>query len=602
MIYLGEIMIVAVFSFCTWIFGNGDLTPNNMKLVYPLQEVAKLECRSEEWAKLDDSCKINLPLIQNADYQKYAGNKLYTDIYTVLFGGNYLSGWAVDQGSHYGVDIASAKGTPLYSIANGKVYYAGPQAGYGNVVKIQFIYNGVLYFATYGHMDTISVQKGQPVSVGQKIWTIWNSGTTIGWLGGNHVHFEINKGTTGKPVYAFQNCADLKKWGIEVINQGLCRAEMFEHNLDPIPFLENAKAQLPHSASADAQEHNAAPQLSLTEMQDRKHLLKIAQLYVNSPYILGATGTLPGEPTDCSQYTKTIFGQVGITLEKMAADQASQFSSGGYWYEDISKAKVGDLIFFKNTYATPDNREITHVSIYAGENMLIHASADKVKITPFDQYWKEHFKGVGSFSQFALAYNKQKAESSYQKLSNIGKETPTQPEHPSAPVLTPSPEQKVPEQKPTQPAAPTPQPAQPSVPSPEQKAPEQKPTENQNSGLLNSLVQLDESRLDAVGKKFFSEWDISFTGNLQSQLKKWETTTFKLQIKNKANGSAYNGVLKQPIVLVASSTNLSIDPVAISFVKDWQVEIKLTAQQSGPVYTAINMGVNKMGGLNMQIY
>ena len=125
--------------------------------------------------------------------------------------------------------------------------------------------------------------------------------------------------------------------------------------------------------------------------------------------------------------------------------------------------------------------------------MLIHASADKVKITPFDQYWKEHFKGVGSFSQFALAYNKQKAESSYQKLSNIGKETPTQPEHPSAPVPTPF---------------------------PEQKAPEQKPTENQNSGLLNSLVKLDESRLDAVGKKFFSEWDISFTGNLQSQLKK----------------------------------------------------------------------------------
>ena len=152
--------------------------------------------------------------------------------------------------------------------------------------------------------------------------------------------------------------------------------------------------------------------------------------------------------------------------------------------------------------------------------MLVHASADKVKITPFDQYWKEHFKGVGSFSQFALAYNKQKAESSYQKLSNIGKETPTQPEHPSAPVPTPAPEQKVPEQKPTQPSAPTPQPAQPSVPSPEQKAPEQKPTENQNSGLLNSLVKLDESRLDAVGKKFFSEWDISFTGNLQSQLKK----------------------------------------------------------------------------------
>ena len=106
---------------------------------------------------------------------------------------------------------------------------------------------------------------------------------------------------------------------------------MFEHNLDPIPFLENAKAQLPYSASVDAQEHNAAPQLSLTEMQDRKHLLKIAQLYVNSPYILGATGTLPGEPTDCSQYTKTILLSVSVKQTYQQSNlldlQNSQFLS-----------------------------------------------------------------------------------------------------------------------------------------------------------------------------------------------------------------------------------------------------------------------------------
>ena len=48
----------------------------------------------------------------------------------MLFGGNYNSGWRTDLGSHYGVDIATAKGTPLYAVADGKVYFAGQQAGY----------------------------------------------------------------------------------------------------------------------------------------------------------------------------------------------------------------------------------------------------------------------------------------------------------------------------------------------------------------------------------------------------------------------------------------------------------------------------------------
>jgi hypothetical protein len=34
------------------------------------------------------------------------------------------------MGSHYGVDIATSKGTPLYAIADGKVFFAGQQAGY----------------------------------------------------------------------------------------------------------------------------------------------------------------------------------------------------------------------------------------------------------------------------------------------------------------------------------------------------------------------------------------------------------------------------------------------------------------------------------------
>lgn len=37
------------------------------------------------------------------------------------------------------------------------------------MVKIEFVYQGIRYFAVYGHMDSISVKAGETVSRGQKI-------------------------------------------------------------------------------------------------------------------------------------------------------------------------------------------------------------------------------------------------------------------------------------------------------------------------------------------------------------------------------------------------------------------------------------------------
>ena len=107
------------------------------------------------------------------------------------------------------------------------------------------------------------------------------------------------------------------------------------------------------------------------------------------------------------------------------------------------------------------------------------------------------------------------------------------------------------------------------------------------------MITLDSSKLDAVGKQFFDERTIRLDGDSTSQLKKGEVRSFKLQI-SKENGDKFNGILKQPIILVANSTNVTIEPVAISLIKDGMVEIKVTANQSGPVYTAINMGTNRM--------
>ena len=43
-------------------------------------------------------------------------------------------------------------------------------------------------------------------------------------------------------------------------------------------------------------------------------------------------------------------------------------------------------------HAYTSDQEITHVGIYVGNGMMIHAGTKKVDIVTIDSYWKEHFK------------------------------------------------------------------------------------------------------------------------------------------------------------------------------------------------------------------
>ena len=72
----------------------------------------------------------------------------------------------------------------------------------------------------------------------------------------------------------------------DIINQGLCRTEMFNTTVDPIPLLESANAKLPHKANNNEKseksepEHNAAPvnPVNKVDFADREQILKIAKL------------------------------------------------------------------------------------------------------------------------------------------------------------------------------------------------------------------------------------------------------------------------------------------------------------------------------------
>ena len=85
---------------------------------------------------------------------------------------------------HTGVDYAAPTGTPIRSVGDGVVDFAGVQRGYGNVVEVKHR-DGKS--TLYAHMNSIAVRKGQGVSQGQNIGTVGSTG----WSTGPHLHFEF---------------------------------------------------------------------------------------------------------------------------------------------------------------------------------------------------------------------------------------------------------------------------------------------------------------------------------------------------------------------------------------------------------------------------
>lgn len=239
MIHIWELLVIVFVTLSGLIFAGASSLPNNTSLDYPLQKVSTLECRTIAWEEMTwGNCKINLPRIEDANYERYENKKIYKDIYTVLWWAPYNDSRNQYSGAHDWVDIASAKWTPLYSIWEGKVYYAGRQNGYGNVVKIEYIVDGEHVFAVYWHMDIMIVKKDDIVKKWQQIWTVWNSGNTFWLLWWYHVHFEIAKDNSGRPMYAFLWCSDLNKWTYQIIMNGLCRKDLIKNSYDPIEFIE----------------------------------------------------------------------------------------------------------------------------------------------------------------------------------------------------------------------------------------------------------------------------------------------------------------------------------------------------------------------------
>ena len=75
-------------------------------------------------------------------------------------------------------------GTPVRSVGDGVVEFAGVQNGFGNVVIVR---HNPADVTLYAHLSRIDVRRGQPVSQGQRMGAVGSTG----WATGPHLHFEF---------------------------------------------------------------------------------------------------------------------------------------------------------------------------------------------------------------------------------------------------------------------------------------------------------------------------------------------------------------------------------------------------------------------------
>ena len=86
--------------------------------------------------------------------------------------------------AHLGVDYGAPTGTPVRSVGDGVVEFAGTQNGFGNVVFVKHRNNQT---TVYAHLSRITVQRGQNINQGQNVGLVGSTG----WATGPHLHFEF---------------------------------------------------------------------------------------------------------------------------------------------------------------------------------------------------------------------------------------------------------------------------------------------------------------------------------------------------------------------------------------------------------------------------
>lgn len=102
-------------------------------------------------------------------------------------GPRYLAAFKMYTASHRAIDYAAAIGTPVRTVGNGTVTFAGWNSqGYGNYISLR---HNATYSTNYAHLSKIAVKYGQKVTQGDVIGYVGSTGFSTG----PHLHYEMVK-------------------------------------------------------------------------------------------------------------------------------------------------------------------------------------------------------------------------------------------------------------------------------------------------------------------------------------------------------------------------------------------------------------------------
>ena len=106
--------------------------------------------------------------------------------------------------AHMGIDYSAPVGTPVFSVANGKVAHIGYSGAFGNLIVLEHAGN---YHTYYAHLSNYNVE----LEVGNEV----RRGLEIGYVGstgrstGPHLHFELRKNGIYVDPYGAKTQLDL---------------------------------------------------------------------------------------------------------------------------------------------------------------------------------------------------------------------------------------------------------------------------------------------------------------------------------------------------------------------------------------------------------
>ncbi len=105
----------------------------------------------------------------------------------------FLRSWR----AHTGIDFAAPAGARVRATGDGVIEFAGPKAGYGNLVVVR--HRGQ-YSTVYAHLSRFApgMQRGARVAQGEVVGFVGQTG----WATGAHLHYEFRVGAQSRNPYA----------------------------------------------------------------------------------------------------------------------------------------------------------------------------------------------------------------------------------------------------------------------------------------------------------------------------------------------------------------------------------------------------------------